>query len=257
MDGLVNLFEGIGRFLIICGIFAIYAFFASVLNAIQMETDAAVKEPVGDLPDSRFKEYQLKLIAMLMKADGHTTKGELSEFKRYWTATYGEKDCAYQLKKLQRLLNTNSDTIEICLDITRNTKYLTRLELLRTFFAIAAADEIDDNELSRIKHYAHYLNIRQPDFDSVFALYSHTYYGWRYRQTPPPVAQSADWAYTALEISPTASDDEVKKAYRLMAMRFHPDKQMQAGEAAYQSATEKFQALGQAYEAIKRERGMN
>ena len=139
MDGLVNLFEEIKWLSIICGIFA-FPIFGLVLIAIQLEKNAAIQEPIDELNMDRFKQYQLKLIAMLMKADGHTTKGELSEFKRYWTATYGEKDCAYQLKELQRLLNTNSDTIEICLDITRNTKYLTRLELLRTFFAIAAAD---------------------------------------------------------------------------------------------------------------------
>ena len=256
MNAIADIFEGLLILLCLVVFFGL-PIVGPVLIALKLEKNAAIPEPIDELNMDRFKQYQLKLIAMLMRADGHTTKSELSEFKRYWTTTYGKDDCARQLKWLQILLAKNFDTIEICLDITRNTKYLTRLELLRTLFAIAAADDIAEAELAKIKHYAHYLNIRQPDFDSVFALYSHTYYGWKYRQAPQAAAQSSTWAYTALEISPSATDEEVKKAYRLMAMRFHPDRLGNTSEAARHSATEKFQALGEAYDTIKRERGMN
>ena len=65
-----------------------------------------------------------------------------------------------------------------------------------------------------------------------------------------------DAAYKVLEIDPSATDEEVKKAYRKMAVRFHPDKVNHLGEEFQQSAKEKFQKVNEAYEKIKRERGM-
>ena len=64
-------------------------------------------------------------------------------------------------------------------------------------------------------------------------------------------------SYTALEIERSATDEEVKKAYRRMAMKYHPDKVASAGEEVKQTATEKFRAINEAYEEIKAERGMN
>jgi DnaJ like chaperone protein len=65
-----------------------------------------------------------------------------------------------------------------------------------------------------------------------------------------------DWAYTALEITPQATDEEVKKAYRRMAMKYHPDKVATAGEDIREQATEKFRAINEAYEHIKQLRNI-
>ena len=62
--------------------------------------------------------------------------------------------------------------------------------------------------------------------------------------------------YKVLGVSPDASDEEVKKAYRRMAMKYHPDKVEGMGEAVRRSATEKFQAINEAYEEIRRQRGL-
>ena len=62
--------------------------------------------------------------------------------------------------------------------------------------------------------------------------------------------------YEVLGIPPTATDDEVKKAYRRMAMKYHPDKVANAGEQVRQQATDKFRSINDAYEHIKTLRGM-
>jgi DnaJ like chaperone protein len=62
--------------------------------------------------------------------------------------------------------------------------------------------------------------------------------------------------YHVLGIEPTATDEEVKKAYRQMAIRYHPDKVAQMGEEYVKGAKEKFQMLQDAYENIKKSRGM-
>ena len=68
--------------------------------------------------------------------------------------------------------------------------------------------------------------------------------------------KDVNWAYTALEIEPNATNEEVKKAYRKMAMKYHPDKVANAGEEIRQQATDKFRAINEAYEHIKQIRGL-
>ena len=69
-------------------------------------------------------------------------------------------------------------------------------------------------------------------------------------------APQLDWAYTVLEIHRDATDDEVKRAYRHMAMKYHPDRVNNLGDDVRQAATEKFRKVSEAYNHIKAERGM-
>jgi DnaJ like chaperone protein len=64
-------------------------------------------------------------------------------------------------------------------------------------------------------------------------------------------------AYRILEITPNVSDDEVKKAFREMAKKHHPDKVAHLGEEVQHAAKEKFQTINQAYNDIKKVRGFN
>ena len=78
------------------------------------------------------------------------------------------------------------------------------------------------------------------DFESIKAMF----------------VESADNAYKILEISPNVSDAEVKKAYRTMAKKHHPDKLQTDNEALKKGAQEKFQQVQAAYETIRKERGL-
>ena len=61
--------------------------------------------------------------------------------------------------------------------------------------------------------------------------------------------------YKILGISAEATDDEIKKAYRKLAVLHHPDKVASEPEAVQKSAKEQFQKIQQAYEQIKKNRG--
>ena len=69
--------------------------------------------------------------------------------------------------------------------------------------------------------------------------------------------QSADWAYKVLEVDPAADNEDIKKAYRQLALKNHPDKVAYLGEEIRQKAQEKFQKISEAYVIIKKERGIN
>jgi DnaJ like chaperone protein len=57
-------------------------------------------------------------------------------------------------------------------------------------------------------------------------------------------------------VNPSASDSEVKKAYRKMATKYHPDKVAHLGKDLISLAEEKFKAVSDAYQNIKKERGI-
>ena len=84
------------------------------------------------------------------------------------------------------------------------------------------------------------MGISGKDFESIQAMF--------YKDTAA--------AYKILEISPDATNTEMKKAYRKMATKFHPDKVHHLGEEFQKMAEGKFKSLNDAYQQIKKERGI-
>ena len=95
-------------------------------------------------------------------------------------------------------------------------------------------------ELSTLRTIASQLGLPNADVESILALFG----------------QSVESAYKVLEITPDATDDEVKRAYKRMAMKYHPDRVATLGEDVRLKAEEKFKAVAEAYECIKKERGL-
>ena len=60
--------------------------------------------------------------------------------------------------------------------------------------------------------------------------------------------------YKILEISKNSTDEEVKKAYRKMAIKYHPDKVAHLGDEVRNLAEEKFKMVNKAYNNIKNSR---
>lgn len=119
--------------------------------------------------------------------------------------------------------------------------YPSRLQLIHFLFGIAGADgEFHPEELKLIRHISDNLGITTADYTSIEAM----------------LIPKTDWAYDVLEIIPSASDEEVKKAYRRMALKYHPDKVSYLGEEIQQAANEKFKKVNEAYQLITKQRGI-
>lgn len=185
----------------------------------------------------------LILISCVMKADGHVKKTELEVVKGFLRKNYAENDAKQALQMLKSLLEQQIDHIRVAQQIRVNVNYSTRLEILHFLLDLAHVDgEYASQERYVIEQITAALGLSSADYRSLLALYS--------KQQDP------NWAYQALEIEPSATDEEVKKAYRRMAMKYHPDKVASAGDEVRQKATEKFRAINEAYEHIKTLRGI-
>lgn len=189
-----------------------------------------------------FAMTMLVLVAAVMKADGRVLKSELNYVKKYFVQAFGEESATEAIRMLHDILNQNIPVQAVGVQIKQNLDYSSRLQLLHLLFGVAQADgKVDLSELNTIASIAGYMGVSSKDFESIKSMF---------------VAE-VDSAYKILEIEKTATDEEVKKAYRKMAVKFHPDKVSHLGEDFQKQAKEKFQKVNEAYEKIKRERNLN
>ena len=183
----------------------------------------------------------LVLIAAVMKADGKVVKSELDYVKQFFLRQFGRESAAGASIMLRDLLKQNIPIRDVCQQIRRNMDYSSRLQLLHLLFNISLADGvIQQSEQDIIENISGYLEISSTDFISIKNMF----------------VPETDSAFKILEIERSASDEDVKKAYRKMAMKYHPDKVIQLGEDYNKSAEEKFRKVNEAYEKIKKERNI-
>ncbi len=197
---------------------------------------------VGKTTEGDFKMSLLVLMACIMKADGRVDRSELAIVKRFLVSNFGEQGALEAMPILKNLLDQEINETEVSAQIGQNLNYSSKLELLHLLFDIAYADgEVVDSELATIVRIANIFRIDRLDFESIKAPYMKS--------------KDHNWSYKSLEIEPSATDDEIKKAYRKMAMKYHPDKVNDLGEEVKKSATEKFRSINEAYENLKKQRG--
>ena len=192
--------------------------------------------------EADFKASLLVMMACVMKADGNVQKKELDVVKRFLVANFGEEGALDALQMLKKLLDQPINEVEVASQINLYMNYSAKLQLIRLLFDIAYADgDVNVSELNVIQRISNTFNISSADFQSLKA----------------PYVKNIDqnWAYKTLEIEPTASVEDIKKAYRRMAMKYHPDKVANLGDDIKKSATEKFRSVNEAYEQLKKQKG--
>jgi DnaJ like chaperone protein len=193
-------------------------------------------------PRGDFAMSLLVLSAAVMKADQKILKSELEFVRRFFASQFGEDEGNRFIKMLQEILKQDINVREVSVQVGQYTDYPVKLQLLHYLFGIAAADnQYHPDEVEVIFVISGYMGISGADYDSIKAMF----------------VKSTGWAYDVLEITSGATDEEVKKAYREMAKKHHPDKVAHLGDDIRKSATEKFQKISAAYEEIKKQRGIN
>jgi len=184
----------------------------------------------------------LVLCAAVMKADQKVVRAELEYVRSFFIRQFGEEEGNRLIVMLREILKQEINVVDVSTQVGQYMDYSSKLQILHFLFGIAASDGmVRPDESAVIGSISGNMGISNADFASVRAMF----------------ISDTNWAYDVLEITKGASDEEIKKAYREMAKKHHPDKVAHLGDDVKKSATEKFQKINEAYNKIKVERGMS
>ena len=192
----------------------------------------------------------LVLASYIIKADGKVMHSEMELVRNMLRQNFGESgrqqgdDILHKLFDEQKRVGASQfrQTVsQCCQQIARNMDYSQRLQLLNFLVLISQADgRVDPTEVVAMKECAQWMQMTADDVDSMLGMGK----------------DDLESAYQVLGVSPDASDAEVKKAYRRLALNHHPDKVAALGDDVRKAAEKKFQKINDAKERIWKARGL-
>ena len=258
-------------------LFAVYEKKESDNNEKDTFNNDANKEEDDEEEEKLFKYNLLVLLAEVMKADGKLKSRELdsvkSTIRRYYRSESKQKAA---LKQFQLILKTRNNIHDVCNFINDQLDDVGVTELFMELLAVAYADDdFNDKEKPVIKQIRNLLGISTQEYQRIYALFMKKrqdgYYRYKkteqsrksngsqnesYDQTTRVITIKEQEAYNILGVSENTSDEEIKKAYRALALMYHPDKFSSLGDEAVRQATESMKQINAAWDVVKEARGM-
>ena len=195
----------------------------------------------------------LVMASYIIRADGKIMHSEMEFVRNFLRRNFGEAAVRegesillnlFEQRKQMEMTNPNAfkNTIAEC--GAQMSSYLSHEELLQmlNFLAMIAASDGDvcAAEVEALKEVATYMGLSTAEVDSILNM----------------GGDSVEDAYKVLEIAPTATDSEVRSAYKRLALKHHPDRVAALGEDIRRAAEVKFQQVNNAKERIYKARGM-
>jgi DnaJ like chaperone protein len=209
-------------------------------DAVKFKVTSGAKSSMGFLPND-FSAALLVLCAAVIKADQKVMRSELDFVRNFFNRQFGENHTNERMLLFREILKQEIAIGQVCEQIRSHVDPPSRIQLLHLLFGLAASDgqpsAAEQNVISQISHL---IGINLRDFESIKAMF----------------IKDADSAYKILEVDRNASNEEIKKAFRRMAIKYHPDKVHHLGPEYQKDAQEKFKKINEAYERVKKERGI-
>ncbi len=192
-------------------------------------------------PQTQSGDFEVSLLilaSVIIKADGVQDQRELDFVRKQFLNMYGKDRANHAFKLFKGISKQNISVRPVCLQIRQMMDHASRLQLIHFLFGIAKADgTVTQDEERQIYTMAGYLGISSKDYTSIKAMFYN----------------SKDNAYKILEVDKNASVDDIKKAYRKMAKKYHPDRVIHLGKEHQAGAEEKFRQVQEAYEQLQKE----
>ena len=236
--------------------------FDNVLNAVNTpDTQGAFDHPYGQQQAAyqqrtdygqrnSFLFSMLVLASYIIKADGRVMHSEMELVRQMLRQNFGETARQQGDEILGKLFDEQKrvgagpfrqTVMQCCQQIAANMDYAQRLQLLNFLVMIAQADgRVDPAEVTAMKECAQWMQMSVDEVDSMLGLGK----------------DDLESAYKVLGVSPDATDDELKRVYRRLALEHHPDKVAALGEDIRKAAEKKFQEINAAKERIWKARGL-
>lgn len=195
----------------------------------------------------------LVMASYIIKADGKVMHSEMEFVRQFLRVNFGEAAVSdgnqillnlFEQRKQMDEKNPSAfkNAIYECgVQIKQNMSYEQRLQLLNFLAKIAQSDgNVCTEEIDALKEVAMAMGLSVQEVESMMNLGGKT----------------LKEAYKVLEIEESATNEEVKIAYRKMALKHHPDKVATLGDDIKKAAEEKFRQINEAKEMIFKARGI-
>lgn len=208
--------------------------------------------------DSLFEAY-IRLGGLMLRKDQDDLKRKMTYMYRYFDQHFANTE-ADLMSAFQNSFQHPIDLNSIAPWLKTNLKTISQRSQLVYFLAgLSAIDgTINPREKDYLKELSDLLNLSKKDFDSIMAMYQkyedayHDQFKQSNRQAPrqTPSNYKREQAAEILGVSVTASQDEIKKAYRRLAKVHHPDRFATESEGQQKIAKERFVKIQLAYELL-------
>jgi DnaJ like chaperone protein len=223
------------------------AYIGNMLSENQPRATAWGKEairgdssPYGDTRAGDFAVAMLSLFAHVSKSDKTVRSSEIQYVKKFLVEKFGKQNAQDLLYLYKEILKKDYNIHDVARQIGEHMDYYSRLELVHVLFGIAGADRVFQKvELQSIQEVCVGLGIIAKDYESIKSIF----------------IGNNNQAYSILNVRPEDDVETIKKSYRDLAVKYHPDKVVKLGPEIQQLAEEKFKAINDAYQTVRRERG--
>lgn len=196
----------------------------------------------GTYPRTKAGDFAVSLLVLfgsVMTADKKTLKSELEYVRQFLVNNFGRDNAKDLMILFRDVLKQDYSIATVCRQIKKHMDHPGRLEMIHVLFGLSRADgEVHPSEVSVIQTIARYLGVSEADFESIRAMF----------------VSDSTAAYRILEIEPNTPTEQIKRSYRKMASKYHPDKVQHLGADIQKLAEEKFKAINDAYQKIKKQR---
>ncbi len=236
-----------------------------VLGALFDAMDTRGVEPMGGTYTGQSQETinqgtrngflfsMLTLASYVIKADGKIMHSEMELVRQFLRQNFGQQAVQQGEDIMRRLFDRQKQmeagqpgsyrqTIaDCCRQLADILPEAQRLQMLSFLTAIAKADgTVHASEIQALREITSLLGLSEANLNSMLNL----------------GATTLSEAYKVLEVEPTATDDEVKAAYKRLVVKNHPDRVASLGEDIRRAAEEKMRKINEAKELIYKARGI-
>ena len=222
----------------------------------------SIKKKYGFLEsESDFSNMLIQLVAAVIKEDGKTADSELRFVEKSMIDYFSAEHVQVVMKRIRYVVaNKNPPVEEICAYIRDAFNLNSKVQLMHLLIGVAAADGLlTKKEHKLLRDIALHIRLPYVTFKQILNMFRFRHEGEQKRQKRKSYSSAARLksAYAILGITEDADERTIKKAYRKLAVKHHPDKVIHLGKEMQKAAKEKFQIISEAYELIKTKKGFS
>lgn len=221
--------------------------------ALQYKEKRRVRKEAEELKRKKERREQIMktvagLSAVMIRANTVRTKSQLDIVKNYLDRKMNPIYAKQTIEYLKTFLYSEKISVNmLCLNANRTFKYGNRVQLLNMLMCISTCGKgICKSERELIERIMQHMKISQPDRENLWNIYR-GYMVDDEENLEQSLNEKTKKAFKTMELDYNCSLKELKRQWRQLSMRYHPDKYELSDENTKKEATRKMQEIVSAY----------